>query len=181
MNFNTPYFIYSYVLAVGVAGELGLHAGEIRAAMEDFKDIRGRIVERTLAGKEIHYIKMKQENPETLQSSLNLISQDKRDKIFMLGFDEYLDFYPPLNISYYPFYCDMRGLKRSGVRKCLIISETLARSCALRFAYDGFAEDDLISLPDNKEEHLAAALGELPGDRVYYVEEIPYFKVRRMA
>ena len=51
----------------------------------------------------------------------------------------------------------------------------------LRFAYDGFAECDLIPLPDNREEHLAAALGELPGDRVYYVEEIPYFKVRRMA
>ena len=33
----------------------------------------------------------------------------------------------------------------------------------------------------DKEEHLAAALGELPCDRVYYVEEIPYFKVRRMA
>ena len=153
----------------------------IRSAMEAFKDIRGRIETRTLAGKEIHYIKMKQENPETLQSSLNLISQDKRDKIFMLGFDEYLDFYPPLNISYYPFYCDMRGLQRSGVSKCLIISETLARACALRFAYDGFDEKDLIPLPDNQEAHLAAALRELPGDRVYYVEEIPYFKVRRMA
>ena len=181
MNFNTPYFVYSYVLAVAVARELGLSAEEIRSAMEAFKDIRGRIETRTLAGKEIHYIKMKQENPETLQSSLNLISQDKREKLFMLGFDEYLDFYPPLNISYYPFYCDMRGLQRSGVSKCLIISETLARSCALRFLYDGFEEKDLIPLPDNQEEHLAAALRGLPGERVYYVEEIPYFKVRRMA
>ena len=175
MNFNTPYFVYSYVLAVAVAREFGIPAEKIQAAMEAFADIRGRVETRTLAGKEIHYIKMKQENPETLQSSLNLISQDKRDKIFMLGF------YPPLNISYYPFYCDMRGLHRSGVSKCLIISEALARSCALRFAYDGFDEKDLIPLPDNQEEHLAAALRELPGDRVYYVEEIPYFKVRRMA
>ena len=181
MNFNTPYFVYSYVLAVGVARELGLPEEEIQAAMEAFKDIRGRIVERTLAGKNIHYIKMKQENPETLQSSLNLISQNKGDKIFMLGFDEYLDFYPPLNISYYPFYCDMRGLHDSGVSKCLIISEALGRSCALRFLYDGFDEKDLIPLPDNKEEHLGAVLSELPGERVYYVEEIPYFKVRRMA
>ena len=181
MNFNTPYFVYSYVLAVAVARELGIPEEKIRSAMEAFADIRGRVENRTLAGKEIHYIKMKQENPETLQSSLNLISQDHREKIFMLGFDEYLDFYPPLNISYYPFYCDMRGLKNSNVSKCLIISEALARSCALRFAYDGFDEKDLIPLPDNQEEHLAAALGELPGDRVYYVEEIPYFKVRRMA
>ena len=181
MNFNTPYFVYSYVLAVAVARELGIPTGKIQAAMEAFADIRGRIETHTLAGKEIHYIKMKQENPETLQSSLNLISQDKRDKIFMLGYDEYLDFYPPLNISYYPFDCDMRGLRSSGVSKCLIISEALARSCALRFAYDGFDEKDLIPLPDNKEEHLAEALRELPGKRVYYVEEIPYFKVRRMA
>lgn len=181
MNFNTPYFVYSYVLAVAVARELGLDTEEIRAAMDAFKDIRGRIVTRTLAGKELHYIKMKQENPETMQSSLNLISQDKHEKIFMLGFDEYLDFYPPLNISYYPFYCDMRGLKSSNVSKCLIMSETLGRACALRFLYDGFDEKDLIPLPSNQEQTISPVLSELPGDRIYLVEEIPYFKVRRMA
>ena len=124
---------------------------------------------------------MKQENPETLQSSLNLISLDGREKIFMLGYDEYLDFHPPMNISYYPFDCDMRGLKRSDVSKCLIISESIGRSCALRFLYDGFDEKDLIVLPNNHEETISPVLRELPGDRVYYVEEIPYFKVRRMA
>ena len=51
----------------------------------------------------------------------------------------------------------------------------------LRFAYDGFEEKDLIALPDNREETLTAVLKDLPGDDVYLVEEIPYFKVRRMA
>lgn len=181
MNFNMPYFVYSYVLAVGVARELGLAEEKIQAAMEAFVNIRGRLENRTLAGKRLHYIKMKQENPETMQSSINLISQDPREKIFMMGFDEYLDFYPPLVISHYLFDCDLRALKRSGVNKCLLMSEAMGRSCAVRFAYDGFEEKDLIALPDNREETLTAVLKDLPGDDVYLVEEIPYFKVRRMA
>ena len=176
MNFNTPYFVYSYVAAIAVASELGLSAEQIAAALEAFTDIRGRIETRTIAGRELRYIKMKQENPETTQSSLDLVSKDQNPKVFMIGFDEYLDFYPPMVISYYPFDVDVRRLLRSGVTKWLCMSEAMGRSCAVRYLYDGLDEKDLVTLPDSREETIAAALRGVEGDVAYLVEEIPYWK-----
>ena len=176
MNFNTPYFVYSYVAAIAVASELGLSAEQIAAALEAFTDIRGRIETRAIEGRELRYIKMKQENPETTQSSLDLVSEDQNPKVFMIGFDEYLDFYPPMVISYYPFDVDVRRLLRSGVTKWLCMSEAMGRSCAVRYLYDGLDEKDLITLPDSREETIAAALRGVEGDVAYLVEEIPYWK-----
>ena len=176
MNFNTPYFVYSYVAAIAAAAELGLSTEKIAAALEAFSDIRGRIETRTLEGRELRYIKMKQENPETTQSSLDLVSEDPNPKVFMIGFDEYLDFYPPMVISYYPFDVDVRRLLRSGVTKWLCMSRAMGRSCAVRYLYDGLDEKDLITLPDSREETIAAALRGVEGDVAYLVEEIPYWK-----
>ena len=89
LNFNTEYFLYCYVLAIGVATEFGLSNTEIADALADFKNIRGRLETKKIAGKTLHYIKMKQENSETTQSSLNLIARDKQKKIFMIGYDEW--------------------------------------------------------------------------------------------
>ena len=175
-HFSTPYFLYCYILAISVASELGLSGEQIAAALEDFSDIHGRLVTRTLAGKDLHYIKMKQENSETLQSSLNLAAEDREEKIFLLGLDEYLDFYPPLANTLCLFDCDFRGLLDSGVSKWITMSTALGRTAALRLRYDGFAEKDLIVLPDSNEATMAAALGPLPGGQAYLVEEVPFWK-----
>ena len=176
-NFNTAYFLYCYVLAIGVASEMGLSQKKIAAALKDFVNIRGRLETKKIADKTLHYIKMKQENSETTQSSLNLIARDKNKKIFMIGYDEYLDFFPPLVISFYPFDYDPRGILRSGVSKWVCMSKAMGRAVALRFLYDGFDEKDMIVLPDSKEETIEKALSKIPGnDPVYLVEEIPYWK-----
>lgn len=176
-NFNTEYFLYCYILALAVTTELGVSKEDISKALKEFKDIRGRLETKKIAGKTLHYIKMKQENSETTQSSLNLIAKDKEDKIFMIGYDEYLDFYPPLVISFYPFDYDPRGILESGVKKWICMSTALGRSTALRFLYDGFNEDDMVILPDGYEKTVEEALKKIPGkEPVYLVEEIPYYK-----
>ncbi len=176
-NFNTAYFLYCYILAIAVSEEIGIPKKKIAAALTAFKNIRGRLETRKIAGKTLHYIKMKQENSETTQSSLNLIARDKNKKIFMIGYDEYLDFFPPLVISFYPFDYDPRGILHSGVKKWICMSTAMGHAVALRFLYDGFDEKDLIVLPDSKEETIEKALSEIPGDEpVYLVEEIPYWK-----
>ena len=175
-HFNTPYFLYCYVLAIGVATEMGVSKDRIADALERFVDIHGRLEDRPLAGKTLHYIKMKQENSETLQSSLNLVSEDNREKIFLIGFDEFLDFYPPLSNTLCLFDCDFRGLYRSGVSKWICMSTAIGRTVALRLPYDGFDPGDLIVLPDSDEATLAAALAPLPGQDAYLIEEVPYWK-----
>lgn len=175
-NFNTPYFLYCYVLALGVAKELGVSDGETAAALEAFRDIRGRMEDRQIAGKTLHYLKMKQENSETLQSSLELVCRDSSPKIFLIGFDEYLDFYPPMTIPFCIFDCDLRGLLRSRVDKWICMSAAMGKAAAIRFLYDGFPAEDMVTLTDSTEPTVAAALEKLPGDSAYLIEEIPYWK-----
>ena len=176
-NFNTPYFLYCYVLAIAAATELGVPEKKIAVALKKFENIRGRLETREIAGKTLHYIKMKQENSETTQSSLNLVAKDNRNKIFMIGYDECLDLYPPLVISFYPFDYDPRGVLDSGVEKWITMSPAMGRAAALRFLYDGFPEDKMMVLPDSKEDTIRKTLEKLPGDApVYLVEEIPYYK-----
>lgn len=176
MNFATPYFLYCYTSAIAMAETLGLSTSEIQGALERFTNIRGRLVTKEVHGKTLKYIKMKQENSETLQSSLDLVAEDPGDKAFMIGYDEYLDFYPPFTNTFYLFDCDLRGLRRSGVSKWVCMSTAMGRAGAIRFLYDGFDPKDMIVLPDSYAPTVTEAVAKLDTDNVYLIEEIPYFK-----
>ena len=178
-NFNTPYFLYCYVSAIAIALELGLGTEAIQGAMERFVNIRGRLVTRDVDGKTLKYIKMKQENSETLQSALNLTAEDPKPKNFMIGYDEYLDFYPPFCPNFYLFDCDLRGLLKSGVSKWVCMSTAMGRAAAVRFLYDGFDEEKLTVLKDSYEDTAVDMIHQLDTDNVYLIEEIPYFKKKR--
>jgi len=176
MNFCTPYFLYCYTPAIAMAERLGLTGEQIQGALSRFTNIRGRLVTKSVHGKTLKYIKMKQENSETLQSSIDLVAEDQSDKAFMIGYDEYLDFYPPFTNTFYLFDCDLRELQRSGVSKWVCMSTAIGRAGAIRFLYDGFNEEDLIVLPDSYTQSVTDTVAKLETDNVYLIEEIPYFK-----
>ncbi len=181
-NFNTPYFLYCYTSAIAMATELGLTQQEIAAALADFQDIQGRLVTRKIGEKTLHYIKMKQENSETLQSGLNLVSRDRQKKGFLIGYDEALDFYPPFIIAFYLFDADFGQLYKSGVTNWMCMSPAMGKAAALRLLYDGFNEDNLVILPDSHDEAaITEAVSKFDCDTVYLIDEIPYFMARREA
>ena len=175
-NFSTPYFLYCYIAVYAAAGELGLTEDEIGKGFETFADLKGRLETKEIAGKTLHYIKMKQENPETIQSSVNLLAEDKADKIFMFGLDETLDYYPPFTNTLALFDADYRPVVKSGLRNFVCMSKAIGRAAAIRMLYDGFRQGDMIVLPASYEEDVAGALAALDDAPVYLVEEIPYYK-----
>ena len=116
-NFNTPYFLYCYIAVYAAAKELGLSDEEIgKTDLPPFSDLRGRLAVKDVGGKSLNYIKMKQENPETIQSSVNLVAEDKNRNDFLIGFDEYLDYYPPFTNTLALFDADYRPVVKSGLR-----------------------------------------------------------------
>ena len=119
---------------------------------------------------------MKQENSETLQSAVNLLSSDKSPKTLIFGLDEYIDFYPPYINGCYMFDCSFHKLRESGVERCICTSPALGRCGALRFLYDGFSPNCIQVLPDSEERTLASALDEWDSDNIYLIEEIPFWK-----
>ena len=112
---------------------------------------------------------MKQEDPETVQSAINVIANDPSEKVFMLGLDELKDFEPFYTNTFYTYDCDFRKLVNSNVSKCICFSGTVAYDAALRMLYDGFDKDKLVILPTNDDETIINELAKCECDNVYLI------------
>lgn len=174
-KYNTPFFLYSYIAAVAVAGELGIKNEIISDAFKTFVNIGGRMEDVEAGGKVIHYLRMKQENPETVQSALNHIAADKREKIFILGLDELTDFEPHYTNTFYAYDCDFRKLIQSNVSHCICFSGSVAYDAALRMLYDGFDENKLTVLPTNDDATIVKELSKHSCDNVYMITWLKKF------
>jgi UDP-N-acetylmuramyl tripeptide synthase len=81
MPYDTPYMIYNYAAAAAVARELGgISLEDAAKAFGSFKNVGGRFEILNFKGKTIKYMRIKQENPETLQTSINVMANDPETK-----------------------------------------------------------------------------------------------------
>ena len=168
-KYSTPYFLYCYIAALTVASEFGASSDVISEALADFALQGGRMETVKVGTKEIKYLRMKQENPETVQSALNVIADDPTPKIFLLGLDELVDFDPHYTNTFYTFDCDFRRLIASGIERCICFSGTVAYDAGLRMLYDGFAEEKLTVLPTNDDKTIIDELEKYDCDNVYLI------------
>lgn len=175
-KYSTPYFLYCYVAALAVASEFGVSREDISAAFSDFTLQGGRMETIHVGGKAIKYLRMKQENPETVQSALNVIADDTTDKVFLLGLDELVDFEPHYTNTFYTYDCDFRRLVNSGVSKCICFSGTVAYDAALRMLYDGFDPEKLVVLPTNDDAAIVEELKKCECDNVYLITWLHKFE-----
>lgn len=173
---NTSEFLYSYVLSTALALSLGVPAKNVALALNHFHGLSSRRSDHKLGQCTLKFYKIKQENSETLQSTVNTISLDKNPKTLIFGLDEYIDFYPPYINGCYMFDCTLQALRKSGVTYCICTSPALGRCAALRLMYDGFPQESITILPDSAEKTLAHALEQIPNENIYLIEEIPYFR-----
>jgi hypothetical protein len=141
----------------------------ISEAFADFALQGGRMETVKVGTKEIKYLRMKQENPETVQSALNVIADDPTPKIFLLGLDELVDFDPHYTNTFYTFDCDFRRLIASCIERCICFSGTVAYDAGLRMLYDGFAEEKLTVLPTNDDKTIIDELEKYDCDNVYLI------------
>ena len=168
-KYSTPYFLYCYIAALTVASEFGASSDVISEAFADFALQGGRMETVKVGTKEIKYLRMKQENPETVQSALNVLADDPTPKIFLLGLDELVDFDPHYTNTFYTFDCDFRRLIASGIERCICFSGTVAYDAGLRMLYDGFAEEKLTVLPTNDDKTIIDELEKYDCDNVYLI------------
>lgn len=168
-KYSTPYFLYCYIAALTVASEFGVSDEDISSAFADFALQGGRMETIKVGTKEIKYLRMKQENPETVQSALNVIADDTTEKIFLLGLDELVDFDPHYTNTFYTFDCDFRRLIASNIKRCICFSGTVAYDAGLRMLYDGFERDKLTVLPTNDDKTIIDELEKYDCDNVYLI------------
>ncbi len=151
MPYDSPYMLYNYAAAVAVAKELaGIEIEESAAYFETFKNVGGRFQILHYKGKTIKYMRIKQENPETFQSSINVMAQDHERKMVALGLCPLVDLIPHYANTFYAYDCDFSKLARSDVEEYFCFSERVCYDTANRLIYEG-VDKNLITCRDTED------------------------------
>ena len=169
MPYKEPFFMYNYALAIAICKTFGISHDQINEAFKTFKNISGRLETINYKTKKIKYIRMKQENPETLQSAFNYIAQDKSKKIFMLGLEQLEDFKPYYTNTFYSFDCDLDELIDSNIERYICFSKAVSYDTANRLIYAGVDKNKITILPTDSDEAIFRELDKYDCDNVYLI------------
>lgn len=174
--YQQPFFMYNFVLCIALCKQFGIEDNVLKEAFKTFKNISGRLETILFGSKEIKYIRMKQENPETLQTAFDYISVDRTPKIVMIGLEELIDFPPHYTNTFYAFDCDVKDLIESNVERYLCFSEAIAYDTANRLIYAGISKDKISVLPCDNDEEILKELNKYNVDNIYLITWIKKYE-----
>ncbi len=167
--YKEPYFIYNYALCIAICGKFDIPYESIEKAFKTFKNIGGRLETIKYKTKEIKYIRIKQENPETLQSAFDYISRDEKPKILMLGLEQLEDFKPYYTNTFYAFDCNVEKLAKSDIKRYICFSEAVSYDTANRLIYGGIEKDKISIIPSDSDDDILKELDKYDCDNVYLI------------
>ena len=176
LAYPAAFFLYNYALSLCVLDSLGVASGPVKQAFETFTNIGGRMEEFAYAGKSIRYMRIKQENPETLQSALDTIAEDRAAKVFVIGPAIVDDIVPNYSNTFYTFDCNFGPLAKSGVERCICFGRTIGWDMANRLRYAGFPEDCIDIVDTDDDERILAAIAACETDNVYLITWIKKYE-----
>jgi len=176
LAYPAVFFLYNYALCVCLCSELGISAEDMRKAFDTFENIGGRMETLAYAGKEIKYMRIKQENPETLQSALDTIAEDKAEKVFVLGPAVVDDIVPHYSNTFYTFDCNFDRLIQSGVERYICFGDTIAWDTANRLRYAGVSDDKIEILTTDDDEKILTAIAACGTGNIYLITWIKKFE-----
>lgn len=170
MNYVAPFMTYNYAGAIAVAKEFaGLTDEEILDALPSFENVGGRIESFDYKGKTVNYLRIKQENPDTLQNTLNLIAQDPNPKKLLLGLYPITDFVPHYVNSFYMYDCDWTKIKDSNVESFYCFSPAVCYDTA-RVLLDNGVDRDKITVEDTEDlDRLFEQIENAETDNLYLI------------
>lgn len=180
ITYITPFYIYNYAVTIGVGKKMGLTKDEIKNGFESFVNPGERREILKYKDKEIHYLRMKQENPETLQSALDTVAADKTEKAIFIGFYEVKDFLPYYSNTFYFFDCNFREIAKTPVEKYIVFSKTVCYDTANRMIYDG-ADASKMEIYDYEEDIsvILKKMDEIKTNNIYILTGMkPYNKIK---
>lgn len=179
MKLEKSFFLYDYTLATAVLSEFGLTPFEIAHAFDYFKLEGGRVEDIHVGNKVLKYVRIKQENPETLQSAYNDVAEDKTSKIVMIGLLKLEDIIPNYSNTFYNFDCDVEELEKSNVEKYVVIGEAVAYDTALRLKYAGIDESKIDVIDSSDASDVLDKIVTYDNDNIYcitWLHEFDRFK-----
>ena len=165
--YNNPFYMYNFAMCIAICRGFGLTDAQIQAGFATFKNPASHEDILLYKGKEIHYLRGKQENPEALQSELDIIAADKRKKAVFVGLFEITDFKPYYSGSFYFFDCDFAPIVESGVEHYVAFSTSVAGDIASRMILAGAPESDVTVCDTDDMAAIFANLDRIGTDVIY--------------
>lgn len=165
--YNNPFYIYNFAMCIAMCRNIGLTDTEIKKGFEGFNNQANHRDVMHFNDKEIHYLRGKQENPEALQSQLDIIAADKREKAVFVGMYQITDFYPHYGGSFYFFDCDFTPIVESNTTDYVAFSQTVANDIASRMILAGADESQVRIYDTNDPAIIFAVLNEIESKVVY--------------
>ena len=165
--YNNPFYIYNFAMCIAICRDIGLQDRQIQAGFGSFANPASHVDIIHYKGKEIHYLRGKQENPEALQSQLDIIASDSRNKAVFVGMYQITDFYPYYGGSFYLFDCDFTPVVNSNAKHYVAFSTTVANDIASRMILAGAPEEDVTVFDTNDVATIFSKLDEIEESVVY--------------
>ncbi len=166
--YNDPFYIYNFAMAIAICRDAGLTDQQIQAGFQSFKNPASHVDIIHYRGKQIHYLRGKQENPEALQSQLDIIAADPREKAVFVGLYPVADFDPHYCGSFYFFDCDFAPIVKSNVTHYVAFSTAVANDIASRMYLAG-APRDAITVFDTEDVHKIFPILDTIDTKVIYI------------
>lgn len=180
VNYETPFYIYNYALNIAVCKNFGIPIQTIKEGFKNFVNPYERREIFEYKDKKIKYMRMKQENPETLQNALNEISQDKTMKAILIGLFEIKDFYPTYTNTFYFWDCNFKDIVSTEVEKYVSFSKSVAFDTANRMIYAGIDKNKIKILDTDNIEEIMKELDYIETNNIYLVTGMkPYKKIKK--
>ena len=174
--YNNPFYIYNFAMCIAICRSFGLTDQQIQNGFSSFKNPASHADKFEFHGKQVYYLRGKQENPEALQSQLDIIAADTRKKAVFVGMHEVADFFPYYGGSFYFFDCNFAPIVASNVEKYIAFSTTVAGDLASRMILAGAPEADVTVLDTDDLDTVFAMLQDLEADIVYVLTNTKHAK-----
>ena len=174
--YSAPFYVYNYAMCIDICRQFGISDDQIQRGIMTFQNPASHIFVYDYHGKEIHFLQGKQENPEALQTQLDIIAADQRDKVLMVGMQRIQDYYPFYSGSFYLFDCDFRFVTASNVSHYVAFSETVCHDIATRLILDGADAEHMTVVDSDDLTNVFGVLDSIDCDLVYILTNIKSFK-----
>ena len=180
VNYTAPFYIYNYALNIAVCRQLRIATHIIKEAFSEFENPYERREVFEYKGKTIRYMRMKQENPETLQNILNDVAQDEKLKAVIIGLFEIKDFDPTYTNTFYFWDCEFKGIVNTEVEKYISFSKSVAYDTTNRMIYSGVDKDKMITMDTDDAIEVLKQLDDIETDNIYLITGMkPYKEIKK--
>lgn len=174
MPYVASFMLYNYALCYAIASEHNLR--NIKEAFDNFENVKGRMETLKYKNKTINYIRIKQENPETLQSALDKVASDKKKKVVILGLCLVNDFKPYYTNTFYSYDCNFKPLIKSNVEKFICFSKWVCYDTANRILYEDVNKDKVVIVEDDDVSKIMKEIMNCQSNNVYLITWLHTFE-----